>query len=158
MIMLIWRLQCLKRDAKDRPSINKLLATPIIKQRIETFLGATLFASEFRWHTRVFVEEPHVDTVNGSHTIIHSNPAHIKPSLPIAAPAQPAPAVRVLTDCDDAFVDTSTQLAVKPAPFAEPALVVKAAPIAAGRYAGLPQPLVQAYAPPKRVEVPKRSV
>ena len=40
----------------------------------------------------------------------------------------------------------SRQVAPKPAP---------APVVAAGRYAGLPQPLVQAYAPPKRVEAPK---
>jgi NIMA (never in mitosis gene a)-related kinase len=44
------------RVPEQRPSINQILAEPIIKSRIHTFLSATLRADEF------------------SHTIIHGRP------------------------------------------------------------------------------------
>eukprot|EP00873_Tetraselmis_striata_P046474 jgi/Tetstr1/466738/TSEL_011211.t1 len=56
------------RDPKKRPSINQILAEPIIKNRIQQFLSATLRAEEF------------------SHTIIHQRP---KPGQLV--PGQPAP-------------------------------------------------------------------
>lgn len=43
-------------DAAKRPSINDILATPLIKARISKFLSATLVNSEF------------------SHTVIHGRP------------------------------------------------------------------------------------
>jgi NIMA (never in mitosis gene a)-related kinase len=66
--------QCLQRDPKKRPSINKILARPFIKRRIASFLGNTLYADEF------------------AHTILHSEPRLIKPADPELAPSEAAAA------------------------------------------------------------------
>lgn len=58
------------RDPKKRPSINQILAEPIIKNRIQQFLSATLRAEEF------------------SHTIIHQRPkpGQLVPGQPVRSP------------------------------------------------------------------------
>ncbi|XP_065181599.1 serine/threonine-protein kinase Nek1-like isoform X1 [Sycon ciliatum] len=61
--------QMLARSSRERPSVNKILRTPFIQRRIESFLSASVMADEF------------------SHTILHRN---ARPSAAGAA----APAVR----------------------------------------------------------------
>ena len=56
--------QCFRRNPRDRPSINKILELPIVKRRIASFLGQTLYADEF------------------AHTILHSDAAKIRAADP----------------------------------------------------------------------------
>ena len=49
--------KCLKRQPRQRPSVNTILKMNVVRGRIATFLGETMYADEF------------------SHTIMHSNPA-----------------------------------------------------------------------------------
>ena len=62
--------KCLARNPSQRPSVNELLALPIIRKRIEKFLSEAEHAAEF------------------AHTIMHRNPAknHPHPAAPAKSP------------------------------------------------------------------------
>lgn len=112
-------------DWNKRPSINEILATPLLKARIQKFLGATLQAHEF------------------SHTIIHGRPkpgqlvvgAGPAPAAPGAAPAAaagaaatPAPGVAA------GLAPPKFGVAAEPKPVAPPlAAGVRQSVAAAGR-------------------------
>ena len=68
---------CLARKPAQRPSVNQLLAMPIVRRRIEKFLTEAEHATEF------------------AHTMLHRNPSrnHQHPAAPTGAPgrAEPAP-------------------------------------------------------------------
>ena len=72
----------LRKNPKDRPSINAILRAPIIRQRIEKFLSQTLIQSEF------------------SHTVLHKQgPLRAMPSAGAAGAGAAAAAAPKSQEC-----------------------------------------------------------
>ena len=88
----------LKRQPKDRPSVNEILKTPIIKARIERFLSETLLNHEFS-HTVLHRKKPdHIGLkaigevgVSKSEQVVNQNQMQFKIPARYAKPKEPEP-------------------------------------------------------------------
>ena len=88
----------LKRQPKDRPSVNEILKSPIIKARIERFLSETLLNNEFS-HTVLHRKKPdHLGLkaigevgVSKSEQVVNQNQGQFKIPARYAKPKEPEP-------------------------------------------------------------------
>ena len=88
----------LKRQPKERPSVNEILKTPIIKARIERFLSETLLNNEFS-HTVLHRKKPdHIGLkaigevgASKSEQVINQNQCQFKIPARYAKPKEPEP-------------------------------------------------------------------